>query len=60
MEATFDELHPVLAKKCGVIDQLVLHIHEQMQRAGTATFISELRRQRIWILRSKKSVSSVI
>lgn len=60
VEATFDELHPVLAKKCGVIDQLVLHIHEQMQRAGTGTVISELRRQRIWILRSKKSVSSVI
>ena len=60
VEATFDELHPVLVKKCGVVDQLVLHIHEQMQHAGTATVISELRRQGIWILRSKKSVSSVI
>ena len=60
VEATFDELHTVLVKKCGVVDQLVLHIHEQMQHAGTATVISELRRQGIWILRSKKSVSSVI
>jgi len=60
VEATFDELHPVLVKKCGVVDQLVLHIHEQMQHNGTATVISELRRQGIWILPSKKSVSSVI
>ena len=45
VEATFDELHPVLVKKCGVVDQLVLHVHEQMQHAGTATVISELRRQ---------------
>ena len=60
VDATFDELHPVLVKKCGVIDQLVLHIHEQMQHAGSATVISELRRQGIWILRSKKSVSSVL
>ena len=60
VEATFEELHPVLVKKCGVIDQLVLHIHEQMQHAGTGTVISELRRQGIWILRSKKTVSSVI
>ena len=59
VEATFDELHPILAKKCGVVDQLVLHIHEQMQPASTATVISELRRQGIWILRSKRSVSSV-
>jgi len=60
VEATFEELHPVLVKKCGVVNQLVLHIHEQRQHAGTATVISELRRQGIWILRSKKSVSSVI
>lgn len=60
VEATFEELHPVLVKKCGVVNQLVLHIHEQMQHAGTATVISELRRQGIWILPSKKSVSSVI
>ncbi|XP_068724048.1 uncharacterized protein [Montipora capricornis] len=60
VEATFEELHPVLVKKCGVIDQLVLHIHEQMQHAGTGTVISELRRQGIWILRSKKTVSLVI
>ena len=60
VEATFDELHPVLVKKCGVVDQLVLHVHEQMQHAGTATVISELRRQGVWILRSKKSVSSVL
>ena len=60
VEATFEELHPVLVKKCGVIDQSVLHIHEQMQHAGTGTVISEVRRQGIWILRSKKTVSSVI
>ena len=60
VEATFDELHPVLLKKCGVIDQIVLHIHEQMQHAGTATVILELRRLGIWILRLKKLVSSVI
>jgi len=30
VEATFEELHPVLVKKCGVVNQLVLHIHEQM------------------------------
>ena len=60
VEATFEELHPVLVKKCGVIDQLVHHVHEQMQHAGTGTVISELRRQGIWILRSKKTVSSVI
>lgn len=29
VEATFDELHPVLVKKCGVSDQIVLHINEQ-------------------------------
>ena len=60
MEATFDELHPVLVKKCGVVDQLVLHVHEQMQHAGTAMVTSELRRQGVWILCSKKSVSSVL
>ena len=60
VDAAFDELHPVLVKICGVIDQLVLHIHEQMQHAGSATVISELRRQGIWILCSKKLVSSVI
>ena len=60
VEATFEELHPVLVRKCGVIDQLVLHVHEEMQHAGTATVISELRRQGIWILRSKKSVSSIV
>ena len=60
VEATFDELHPVLVKKCGVVDQLVLHVHEQMQHAGTAMVISKLRRQGVWILRSKKSVSSVL
>ena len=60
VDVTSDELHPVLVKKCGVIDQLVLHIHEQMQHAGSATVISELRRQGIWILRSKRLVSSVI
>ena len=54
VEAAFEELHPVLVKKCGVIDQSVLHIHEQMQHAGTGTVISEVRRQSIWILRSKK------
>ena len=59
VEATFDELHPVLVK-CGVVDQLVLHIHEQMQHTSTATVISELRRPGIWILHSKKSVFSVI
>ena len=58
--ATFEELHPVLVKKCGVIDQLVHHIHEQMQHASIGTVISELRRQGIWILRSNKTVSSVI
>ena len=47
VEATFEELHPVLVKKCGVVNQLVLHIHEQMQHAGTATVISELRRKGI-------------
>ncbi|XP_044166146.1 uncharacterized protein LOC122950108 [Acropora millepora] len=31
-----------------------------MQRAGTGTVISDLRRQGIWILRLKKTVSSVI
>ena len=60
VEATFDELHPVLVKKCGVVDQLVLHVHEQMQHAGTAMVIPKLRRQGVWILRSKKSVSSVL
>ena len=38
----------------------MLHIHEQMQHAGTGTVISEVKRQGIWILRSKKTVSSVI
>ena len=38
--ATFEELNPVLVKKCGVIDQSVLHIHEQMQHAGAGTVIS--------------------
>ncbi|KAK2558785.1 hypothetical protein P5673_019000 [Acropora cervicornis] len=60
VEATFEELHPVLVKKCGVLDQLALHIHEQMQHTGTGTVISEVKRQVIWILRSKKTVSSVI
>ena len=55
VEATFEELHTVPVNKCGVIDQLVLHTHEQMQHAGTGTVISELRRQGIWILRSKKT-----
>ena len=39
VEATLDELHPVLVKKFGVVDQLVFYIHEQMQHAGTATVI---------------------
>ena len=60
VEATFEELHSVLVRKCGVVDQLVLHVHEEMQHAGTATDISELRRQGIWILCSKKSVSSIV
>ena len=60
VEANCDELHPFLVKKCGVNDKLVLHIHEQMHHTDTATVISGLRRQGIWILRSKKSVSSVI
>ena len=60
VKATFDELHPVLVKKCGVVDQLVLHVHEQMQHAGTAMVVSELRRRGVCILRSKKSVSSVL
>ena len=60
VEATFEDLHPVLVKKCGVIDQLGLHIHKQMQHSGTGTVISELRRQGIWILRSMKTVSSNI
>ena len=30
VQATFDELYPVLVKKCGVIDQLMHHIHELM------------------------------
>ena len=51
VEATFDKLHPVLVRKCGVVDQLVLNVHEEMQHACTATIISELRRQGVWILR---------
>ena len=30
VQATFDELYPFLVKKCGVIDQLMHHIHELM------------------------------
>ena len=60
VKATFEELHPVLVKTCGVINQLVLYIHAQLQHARTGTVISTLRRQDIWILRSKKTVSSVI
>ena len=60
VEAAFDEVHPVLVKRCGIIDQLVHHVHEQMQHGGPAVVISELRRQGVWILRSKKSVSSII
>jgi len=56
----FEEKHPVLLKRCGVVDQLILAIHEQMQHAGASFVISELRRQGLWILRPKKTVSSVV
>ena len=56
----FEEKYPVLLKRCGVVDQLILHVHEQMQHGGPSFVISELRRDGIWILRSKKSVASVI
>ena len=28
VEAAFEELHPVPVKKYGVVDELVLHVHE--------------------------------
>jgi len=58
--ATYDEKHPVLLKRCGVIDQLVLDVHEHMQHGGASFVISELRRQGVWILCPRKSASSVI
>lgn len=58
--ATFDEKHPVLLRRCGVVDQFILDVHDQIQHAGASFVISELRRQGVWILRPKKSVSSVI
>ena len=51
VEAKFEEFYPVLVKRCGMIDQLVLHTHKQMKHAGTATVVSELRCQGVWILR---------
>jgi len=51
--------HPVLLKWCGVVDQLILHVREQMQHRGASFVISELRCQDVWILQPKKSVSSV-
>ena len=56
----FEERHPVLLKRCGVVDQLVLDIHEQIQHTGPSFVISELRRQGLWILRPKKAVASVV
>lgn len=60
VEAAFDEVHPVLVKRCGIIDQLVHYVHEQMQRGGPAVVISEMRLQGVWILRSKRAVSYAI
>jgi len=37
----------------GVVDQLVLHLHEQMQHGGASFVISDLRHDGIWTLRSK-------
>lgn len=57
---THEEKHPVLLKRCGVVNQFVQDTHEQMQHAGVSFVISEMRRRGVWILRPKKSVSSVI
>ena len=38
-ETSFNDLHPFVVRKCGVLDQFVLFVHEQLQHAGT-----ELRR----------------
>ena len=57
---THNEKHPVILRRCGVTDQLILKVHEQMQHGGASFVIPELRRQGIWILCPKKSVSSAI
>jgi hypothetical protein len=57
---TEEARHPVLLRRCGVVEQYIREVHQQEAHCGTGMMISLLRARGLWVLSGKKTISSVI